>query len=269
MTEIRDWSQYRHSVPNSHQRPTRFALFRCYAELNDFLPSEWRKVAFCYPFYGTPSVKDTIQAIGVPHTAVDLILVDGESAGFSHTLRGGERVAVYPVFERLDISPVTHLRPRPLRRTRFVADTHLGKLARYLRMLGFDSAYDPNWDDTTIIDLSLRQKRIILTRDRGILKQSRVTHGYWVRHHQPLEQLHELLYALDLLHQLHPFTRCMECNGKILPVVRNGIKGQVKKEILLRFEQFWQCRDCHRIYWQGSHYDRMLKQVEMLRDPLE
>ena len=251
-------------MPEDHPRPTCSAEFRFYEELNDFLPEEQRKVSFRHSFHGTPSVKDTVQAIGVPHTAIDLILVDGHSVDFAHRLRGGERIAVYPVFERLDISPLTRLRPKPLRDTRFILDVHLGKLTSYLRMLGFDAAYDRDWDDDVIIDLSLEQKRIILTRDIGLLKQSRVTHGYWLRHHQPLEQLQELLSSLDLSRQLRPFTRCMDCNGQIQQVPRSKISTLVDAEIFKRFEAFWRCRDCRKIYWQGSHYHRMLEQISKI-----
>lgn len=252
-----------------HSRKVHFAEFRFYGELNDFLPAGQHQVGFRSPFYGNPSVKDAIQAIGVPHTAIDLILVDSRSVDFSHQLRGGERVAVYPVFERLDITPVIHLRPEPLRCTRFVLDVHLGKLARYLRMLGFDSAYRRDWDDVTIIDLSLRQHRIILTRDLGILKQSRVTHGYWLRHHEPLQQLREVLLALDLFGQIQAFTRCMECNGPIHPVDQAAIRGQIDPDILRRFEAFWQCQDCKRAYWRGSHYEHMLEQVDRIREEFD
>ena len=251
-------------MTEDHSRPTRSAEFRFYEELNVFLPEEQRKVSFRHSFHGTPSVKDTVQAIGVPHTAIDLILVDGHSVDFAHPLRGGERVAVYPVFERLDISPVIRLRPKPLRDTRFILDVHLGKLARYLRMLGFDAAYERDRDDETIIDLSLEQKRIILTRDIGLLKQSRVTHGYWVRHHQPLEQLQEVLLSLDLSRQLQPFTRCMDCNGRIQAVARSKISTRVDPDIFNRFEVFWRCRDCRKIYWQGSHYHRMLERIRKI-----
>jgi uncharacterized protein with PIN domain len=251
-------------MTDNHPRQIRFAEFRFYEELNDFLPVEQRKTSFRSPFFGSPSVKDTIQALGVPHTAIDLILVDGESVEFSHRLRGGERIAVYPVFERLDISPLIRLRPRPLRRTRFILDVHLGKLARYLRMLGLDAAYERDLDDAAIIDLSLRQQRVILTRDLGILKQSRVTHGYWLRHDEPGQQLREVLLALDLFRQLQPFTRCMDCNGRIEPVNRNAVRGQISPNTFQRFQEFWQCRDCMKIYWRGSHYDGMLRQVKGL-----
>jgi uncharacterized protein with PIN domain len=247
-----------------HARPARSAEFRFYEELNDFLPEERRKVSFSQRFHGTPSVKDTIQAIGVPHGAIDLILVNGLSVDFTCRLKGGERVAVYPVFERLDISPVVRLRAEPLRRTRFILDVHLGKLARYLRMLGFDSAYSRDRDDDEIIRLAQEQKRIILTRDIGILKQNRVSHGHWIRHHQPLDQVKEVLGALDLSRQLRPFTRCMECNEAIRPVSKDEIRGLAAPEILDRFDAFWQCRGCRKIYWKGSHYRRMLEQVKCI-----
>jgi uncharacterized protein with PIN domain len=249
---------------NSHPRETRFAEFRFYEELNDFLSAEQRKTSFRSPFFGSPSVKDMIQAIGVPHTAIDMILVDGQSVDFSHQLRGGERIAVYPVFERLDISPVINLRPKPLRCTRFILDVHLGKLARYLRMLGFDTAYDRDMDSSTLIESSLRHERVILTRDLAILKQNRVTHGYWLRHHEPRQQLQEILLALDLFRQLQPFTRCMHCNGPIHPVNKAVIEGRIDPNIFQRFREFWQCKDCGKIYWRGSHYESMLQLVSKL-----
>jgi uncharacterized protein with PIN domain len=248
----------------SHERPTRAAEFRFYEELNDFLPAARRKLAFMFPFQGTPAVRDLIQAIGVPHTEIDLVLVDGRSVDFTHRLRGGERVAVYPTFERLDISPLLRLRPRPLREARFILDVHLGKLARHLRLLGLDCAYRQDWDDATLIDHALAERRIILTRDVGILKHGRVTHGYWVRSHQPARQLEEIVEAFDLRRQLAPFTRCLECNGVIGPVDRTELEDRVQAAILVRFEQFWQCPVCHRVYWQGSHYRRLLQCVRRL-----
>jgi len=246
---------------------TNTAQFRFYEELNDFLPPERRKRTFSYRFRGTPSVKDAIQALGVPHSAVDLILVNGEPVTFEHRLINDERIAVYPVFESLDISPIYRLRPEPLRKTRFILDVHLGKCARYLRMLGFDCVYEPDWDDDRIIDFALEDKRIVLTRDRGILKQTRVTHGYWVRSKNPVTQVREVLAALDLAAQVKPFTLCLNCNGSIQRIGKEHIAGEVDPAILSRFDAFWQCRDCGRIYWRGSHHERMLKRIEMLKAP--
>ena len=245
----------------SHDRPLRSAEFRFYEELNDFLPAARRKVGFMQTFHGTPAVRDVIQAIGVPHTAVDLVLVDGRSVGFSHRLRGGERVAVYPVFERLEIGPLLRLRPRPLRRTRFVLDVHLGRLARYLRMLGFDCAYGTDWDDLKIVECAQIEKRIILTRDIGILKQKRVSHGYWLRSAHPREQVVEVVDALDLRRQMKPFSRCMDCNGPIETADAAAVGSRIDPDIQRRFDAFWQCSDCGKVYWRGSHYRRMLQLV--------
>ncbi len=110
--------------------PTCTCEFRFYEELNDYLPPEQRKRTIAREITGTPSVKDAIESLGVPHTEIDLILVDGRSVRFDRRLRGGERIAVYPEFERFDISPLHRLRPKPLREPRFVADVHLGTLAR-------------------------------------------------------------------------------------------------------------------------------------------
>ena len=240
------------------------AQFRFYEELNDFLAPALRKCEFPYAFTGTPSVKDAIEAIGVPHTEVDLVLVNGESVDFTRRLAGGERVAVYPVFERLDITPVTRLRARPLRRTRFVLDVHLGKLARYLRLLGFDTLYRTDYDDATIIRLSLDEQRIILTRDRGVLKHTAVTHGYWVRSTVPHEQLGEIVRVFDLGGNMRPFTRCMLCNGELRRVAKDAVADRLPPRARMYFEDFAQCQECAHVYWPGSHYQRMRQMVDGL-----
>ena len=157
------------------------ATFRFYAELNDFLPREYRYTAFEYRFLDVATVKDRVDSFGVPHTEVDLILVNGQSEDFSYQIRDGDRISVYPVFEALDISGLTRLRPEPLRDPRFVLDVHLGRLAAYLRMLGFDALYHNNWTDERLAEISHLEHRILLTRDVGLLKRGSVIHGYYVR----------------------------------------------------------------------------------------
>jgi len=174
------------------------AWFRFYEELNDFLPADKRKIAFPYKFSGSPSVKDVIEEIGVPHTEVDLILINGNSVKFDHKLSNGDHISVYPVFETLDISNVTQLRPKPLRKTRFIADVHLGRLAQLLRMLGFDTLYKNNCKNEEIITEALTQKRIILTLDPGLLKNRSITHGCLIRETDPHKQVHEVIRRFDL-----------------------------------------------------------------------
>ena len=162
---------------------------RFYEELNDFLPEEKQKLRFEHSYIDRTSVKDLIESLGVPHTEVDLILVNGKPVGFDYLINDDDDISVYPVFESIDITDLQHLRPKPLRKPKFVADVHLGRLARYMRMLGFDTLYKNNIDDDEIVNISVDEKRTILTRDRNILKRSVVTHGYFVRNNALLRQM--------------------------------------------------------------------------------
>lgn len=238
---------------------------RFYEELNEFLPSERRKVSFTHEIKKASSIKDLIESLGVPHTEIDLILVDGESVDFSYFVEGGEQISVYPVFEALDISPLVHLRPEPLRITRFVLDTHLGRLAAYLRMLGFDSLYRNDYDDVTLASISVDEQRTLLTCDRQLLMRKVITHGYFVRERQPRQQLLEILKRFDLFNVLHPFTRCMHCNGLIQQVDKQTIASHLLPRTREYYDEFWQCQDCYKIYWKGSHYQRMQLLIDALK----
>ena len=251
-----------------YARKRRQAQIRCYAELNDFLPEDRRQCDFACSFTGTPSVKDLIESVGVPHTEIDVILVDGRSVDFGHRLFGGERVAVYPTFERYDVTPLTRLRPAPLRETRFVADVHLGTLARNLRLVGFDTVWRRDLDDDTIIDIAAAERRIILTRDKGILKNGRVTHGYWVRATDAKQQLEEVVRALDLGGNIRPYTRCMQCNGELEPIGRADAARSVPLQVFLVYREFKRCSQCGRVYWPGSHVRRLDRIVERARAAL-
>jgi len=198
-----------------HASPQSTCEFRFYEELGDFLAPERRKRSFLHAFDGTPSVKDRIESLGVPHTEVDLILVDGEPVPFSHRLNGGERVAVYPMFERFELGQANRLRPTPLREPRFVLDVHLGRLASYLRLLGFDTLYRNDYEDDELLRISRDQHRILLSRDTGLLKRSAVTHGAFLHETDPRRQLREVLDRFQLDTRIAPFTRCARCNGSV------------------------------------------------------
>lgn len=237
---------------------TKKCRFRFYEELNDFLPKAGRSVPVCHIIKSNQSVKDAIEAIGVPHVEVDLILVNGRSVDFSYKLNDEDNVSVYPVFESLDITPVTRLRAKPLRNLRFLLDVHLGKLARYMRLCGFDVFYDPAFaDDNDIIALSLDEKRVVITRDTGLLKNGKVTRGYWLRSSRPDDQLKEILSRFDLFGRIALFTRCMECNSVLEKVDKEMIEAKLMPGTRKYFNEFYLCRGCDRIYWKGSHYNRM------------
>jgi hypothetical protein len=251
---------------NNHSPVRRVAFFRFYEELNDHLPDEFRKKTFPYEFYGRPSVRNSIHAIGIPHSEVDLIIVNGTSVNFSYQLQGGEMVSVYPVFESLDLSPVIHLRSEPLRETRFIVDVNLGKLALKLRLLGFDTLFSNSFKDHEIISISLNEKRIILTRDKGILKQNSVTHGYWLRNDNPKKQLYEVVNRLQLQNSFRPFSRCTHCNSKLIETDKERLNGIIPDDTLSYYNQFWECTGCGRIYWKGSHFRHIFKWIEKLKD---
>ena len=238
--------------------------FRFYRELNDFLPPRLRQKPFWRDYLVPGSVKDAIENIGVPHTEVDLILANGESVDFAYQLREGDHISVYPMFEALDISPLNRLRPAPLRQPRFVLDCHLGKLARYLRMLGFDSLFWAHCDDDTLLQISVQQQRILLTRDLGLLKRRQLARGYYVRATNPRAQVAEVVQRLQLENSFQPFSRCIACNGLVEPVRKEDVVDLLPPNTRRYFTEFFQCGSCHRVYWKGSHYERMQEQVQQL-----
>lgn len=235
----------------------RFIQLRFYAELNDFLPINKRKRDFGFIPGFNQTVKDAIEALGVPHTEVDLILVNGEPVGFDALLQVGDRISVYPVFQSPGISPVNRLRPEPMRETRFILDVHLGKLCRYIRMLGFDAYYRNDLDDPEIIGRAVSEKRIILTRDLGILKNGKVVHGYFLRSQDAKKQLQEVIRRYGLGGQVKPFKRCMVCNGLMVKADKAEIEDMLERGTRMCYDEFFRCASCHKIYWRGTHYQRM------------
>ncbi len=240
------------------------ATFRFYAELNDFLPRNQQKVDFVYQFGGHETVKHIIESLGVPHTEVDLILVNGESVDFGSKMRDQDRVSVYPVFESLNIEQVSQVRPKPLREPRFVLDNHLGKLAGYLRHLGFDTLYRNDFDDPELAEISSERGRILLTRDRGLLKRSLVTHGYCVRSKHPRKQIKEVMDRFDLVSLAAPFSRCARCNGLLHPVPKAEVFDRLESKTKLYFDEFRICEDCEQIYWKGSHFYLMKRFIDQI-----
>ena len=238
-------------------------FFRFYAELNDFLNNELRFKRFEYRFLGKPSVKDAIEALGVPHTEVDLVVVNNEVSGFEYNLKDGDFVAVYPVFESIDISNLKD--NKPLREIKFVADVHLGRLARFLRILGFDTLYRNDFSDSEIINISNEQNRIVLTRDIGILKNGRVEKGYFVRNTESKEQVKEVVARFDLFSLIKPFSRCPVCNGELISVPKSRVLDKLPQKTKEACSEFKMCGSCGKIYWRGTHYRKIKDFIESLK----
>lgn len=245
-----------------------FVTVRAYAELNDFLEADSRGRAVRRPVQSHQTVKDVLEATGIPHTEIDLILVNGDPVSFEHRPAVGDRIAVYPMFEALDIGATARLRPEPLRHPRFVVDVNLGRLARLLRVLGFDVWWSSAADDQTLADISLDQQRILLTRDRGLLKRRTITHGLFVHSQHPEVQTLEVLRRLDLRRRIKPFTRCVRCNGQLAAVAKEQVIDQLEPLTRRYYDEFSQCPECGRIYWAGSHFEKLSRLVDRLLERL-
>ncbi|WP_209319896.1 Mut7-C ubiquitin/RNAse domain-containing protein [Ancylomarina longa] len=232
-------------------------IFRFYAELNDFLPQNRRQKSFLESFKTPITIAETMVSLGIPFSEIDLILVNGESVAMNHRLKENDRVSVYPIFESMDISSKTKVRVKALRVTKFILDCHLGKLAKYLRMLGFDTLYRNDFGDDEIIDIASEEERIILTRDKLLLSSPKISHAYFVRAIDRHEQLIEVVKKFDLYSQFRSFTRCMTCNASLYEISKEEIINKIDRETARVFNQFFYCKHCDKVFWKGSHFKRM------------
>jgi uncharacterized protein len=232
--------------------------FRFYEELNDYLSKEKRKVWFNYSFTGMTFIQDTIQSMGVPLEEIDLILVNQQSKGFDYILQDGDQISVYPVFELFDLTGISSLREKALRNPMFICDVHLGRLCKYLRMLGWDTLYSNQYTPEEIIDISRKERRIILSRSYRLTRHKEVTHSYFVRSAEPLEQVKELILKLDLATLTDPLIRCLNCNDRLVQVDKLEILNRLQDRTAKYYNEFFKCPTCNQIYWKGSHFENML-----------
>lgn len=237
---------------------------RFYGDLNGFLFTNHNGKSIERTLPSTTSVKDLIEACGIPHTEIDLILIDNHPVDFSYLVKDGDIVSVYPHFNSFDIHPSKRLLKPHLSNPSFVVDVNLGKLARYLRMAGFDTIYRNNIADEELIDIMLEENRTLLTRDRKLLMRNVVQSGYLPRSDQPAEQLEEVLKRFSLFDDVKPYTRCINCNGVHERVSKTKIIGQLEPKTKKYFDDFSQCPDCGQIYWKGSHRNRLHPKVQQI-----
>jgi len=239
-------------------------IFRFYEELNDFLPKYRRKTNFEAAFKGKRSIKDMIEALGVPHTEIDLILVNGKLVDFNYILQNKDRVSVYPVFESFNITDVTLLRKTPLRQHKFIADINLGNIVKYMRLLGFDLYYDSLLSTRKIIDISKRENRVILTKNRKLLKFKDVTHGIFIRPGSTTEQIRRIIDYLDIKDNIKPFSRCLRCNTLLKSVLKEKILNKIPPKTKEFCDEYVQCQSCDNFFWKGTHFINMKKIVSQI-----
>ena len=238
---------------------------RFFKALNDLLPVHMQEQPLIVAVQKPRSVKDLIESLGVPHTEVDVIMVDALSVDFRHLIKGGELLDVYPVNQQPDNVPLLHNLPPTSPEQGFVLDVHLGKLASYLRMLGYDTLYRNDYADATLAAISAEQDRILLTRDRKLLMRKKIRYGYFPRSDKPRKQITEVLRRYDLFGFTPGCMRCMQCNGIIRAVEKKEIEGMLLPLTKKYYNDFYQCCDCHKVYWEGSHYSKMQSLRQRLR----
>ncbi|HLO17687.1 MAG TPA: Mut7-C RNAse domain-containing protein [Anaerolineales bacterium] len=226
------------------------AHFLFFGRLNDFLPSDQRKQLIRVEFRERQSVKHLAESLGVPHPEMGQVQVNGQERTLTTITQDGDRIEVYPIPNGCPVEP------------RFVLDNHLGRLAAYLRMLGFDCLYENDYDDEELAEIVQKGGRILLSRDRRLLMRKVVIYGYCLRSLDSIQQLSEVLQRFDLIPRIVPFHRCLRCNHLLQPVEKEAIIHRLEPLTKLYFDEFQICPDCKQIYWKGSHYEKMQKLIE-------
>ncbi|MFC6671349.1 Mut7-C RNAse domain-containing protein [Marinobacterium aestuariivivens] len=238
---------------------------RCHGRLNELLPPSQRGRARLMRLKQAVSLQQLLIPLRIPHPEVDLALINGVPVALSCQVQDGDHLHLYPDIGDIDDPAIIPLRRRPLQRARFILDVHLGRLARRMRLLGLDTWYRNHMDDRPIIRLARLQSRMILTRDRGLLQQPDVSHGYYVRATHPEKQLREVLARFEAWPWLAPFSRCTRCNSLIERLSPEEVQRRVRPRLSREFDTFFRCTGCDQLYWQGSHYDRLRAYVDQLR----
>lgn len=230
------------------------AAIRFHSSLNDFLRKRQKNLWNIHLFRTPSSVKDAMEALGVPHVEIDKIIINGNSKDFTYRLQNGDQVEAFP-FE----NHFPETTPKS-----FVLDVHLGKLARLLRMLGIDAVYQNQLEDNEIVAIAIAENRAVLTRDIGLLKHKVLRYGYWLRSQDPEQQLVEVLRVFSLCKAIRPFTLCIACNGRLTAIPKSDVLPLLPEETKAVFEEFYQCNQCGKVYWKGPHYNHMQGQVQRL-----
>lgn len=205
------------------------------------------------------SVKDVIESFGIPHTEVGGLRTNGREISFAHVVDNSEKIEIFSLPVPVDVLTPSLLRPQPLSGISFAVDDNVGKLASLLRMAGIDTYYSNDISDTELINIACQEGRIILSKDKELLKRKMVVFGHLVRASAPRKQLSEIIQLYRLQEQLRPFSRCLQCNDLLQPVDKLDILDRLEPLTIKYYDSFTTCRQCGNIYWPGSHRQRMMQ----------
>jgi uncharacterized protein len=240
------------------ENPTKHARFDFPPQLTYLLKPDQRTGSFDYPFSGPQSAKHLIESLGIPHTEISKIMVNGVIQELQYLVKDHDHLQVYAVTNDESTSPGGLSEPR------FVLDGHLGRLAAYLRMLGLDCLYRNDYADPELVQISIYEGRYLLTRDRRLLMHKTIERGCLLRSLNPTEQLSEVEKRFTLKQWTRPFQRCLRCNHELIEVEKKQVLPRLQPLTIRYFDEFHLCPSCQQIYWKGSHYVRMLKMIEQI-----
>ncbi|GAB2694485.1 Mut7-C RNAse domain-containing protein [Kitasatospora kifunensis] len=220
-------------------------------ELLVFLPSARRVGRSAVRTDGASTLGHLVESLGVPLTEVGELLADGRPVPTAHLPRHGERITVHGI-----------ARPQALAGpARFLLDVHLGTLARRMRLLGIDAAYEnPDIGDAALAARSAAEQRVLLSRDRGLLRRRELWAGGYVYSHRPAEQLRDVLSRFAP--PLAPWTRCATCNGELRQAAKDTVQEQLQDGTERSYDAFARCVDCGQVYWRGAHHARLAAIVD-------
>lgn len=240
------------------------AKLRCYAELNDFIPPQWRQRSFPVGFVAPAPLRHIAEGIGIPHTEIALALRNGEPVDLDCPVSDGDRLALYPLFASVAVDSASPIQLRPAGTPHFIADAHLGKLAGYLRLLGFDTLYTNDLGDQALAAIAAAEQRVLLSRDRNLLMHKAVRFGAFLHTTNAWTGVEYLERRYQLCSHAAPFSRCMKCNGLLEMVDKSTVMDQVPLAVERFQDAFWRCQGCGQVYWRGSHWQAMQQRVTAL-----
>jgi len=210
------------------------------------------------------SVKHWIEFFHVPHTEVGGVFVDGRSVDFSYKPQPADEIFVEALLGPVDVTKPTNLRALPYPAYRFIVDECVKNLAAKLRMIGCDVVSESRFNDRQIVEISAVEKRVILTRDRGLLKRKDAVWGRLIRNTDSEEQFKEVIHFFGLSQLPQALTTCLVCNGKITSVRKDEVLHLIGPKTRLYYDEFSRCDQCGKIYWEGSHYTKMKENLKEL-----
>jgi uncharacterized protein with PIN domain len=231
------------------------AHFHFDEDLAALLPGRRGELDLDYPFTGPQSAKHLIESLGIPHTEIGSLRVNGETVAPDFQVRDGDDVAVAASRQETEAT----------REPQFILDGHLGRLAAHLRMLGLDCMYRSEAADQELACASVAEDRILLTRDRRLLMRKIITHGHLVRNLIPRRQLREIVDRYHLRPWIKPFQRCIRCNHLLESARKADLADRLEPLTRRYFDEFRICPVCKQIYWKGSHFDKMVRLIAELR----